>query len=70
MLASSRPNQRDWTWLLSLGLTTLWGFWPFVLMPIQMAAGMTAAVLTGVIFGGYPARRAAELPPVQCLRAE
>lgn len=57
-------------WLLSLGLTRLWGYWPYVATPLPMVLGFVAAVATGAVFGWYPARRAAELPPVMCLRAE
>ncbi|HEY9897796.1 MAG TPA: ABC transporter permease [Pantanalinema sp.] len=57
-------------WLLSMGLTMAFGYWPFVFMPVQAAVGFAAALVTGVVFGWYPARRASDLSPIDCLRYE
>lgn len=57
-------------WLASLLFTQLMGYWPFVAAPLQMALGFSAAVGTGLVFGWYPARQAAELKPIDCLRAD
>jgi putative ABC transport system permease protein len=57
-------------WVASLILTAMWGHWPFVWAPIQMALGFGAAVGTGLLFGWYPAKLASELKPIDCLRAD
>jgi putative ABC transport system permease protein len=35
-----------------------------------VAASVAAALLTGLVFGIYPAVRASRLPPVDAIRAE
>ena len=45
------------------------GFSP-VVTPFSVGLALSAAVVTGLFFGLYPANRAASMPPVQALRHE
>lgn len=57
-------------WVLSAVLQQVFGFWPFVFPVWQSAMGFAAALFTGVVFGWFPAHRAANLSPIDCLRYE
>lgn len=57
-------------WLLALVLNATLGNWPFIFPPLQAALGFAFALLTGLVFGWYPAHRAANLSPIDCLRHE
>lgn len=44
--------------------------WPVLISPSVIAIAMSAAAATGIIFGFFPARRAATLNPIDALRSE
>jgi putative ABC transport system permease protein len=44
--------------------------WPILVSPGAVAMAMAAAALTGIVFGFFPARRAAHLNPIDALRTE
>ena len=63
--------------LIGIGIGVLLGFilaqafkWPFIIDPVSLLISFGVAALVGVIFGFYPAQRAAQLDPIVALRAE
>ena len=44
--------------------------WPILINAEAVAIAMAAAALTGILFGFFPARRAARLSPIDALRSE
>ena len=51
-------------------LTSLIGHWPTVITAFSVFLGLLSAAGTGVVFGYYPAQRAAALDPIEALRYE
>ncbi len=58
------------TFLASVVLTQVLAPWRFVVEPWAIALSLGMAVGTGVLFGLFPALRAASLDPVEALRSE
>ncbi|MGE5297869.1 MAG: ABC transporter permease [Acidobacteriaceae bacterium] len=44
--------------------------WPFIISPISIVLAVGVSVLTGVVFGIYPAFKASRLSPIDALRYE
>jgi putative ABC transport system permease protein len=57
-------------WAGSLALTHFLGFWPYTLDPAAVVVAFGSALGTGLLFGWYPAAKAASLQPIECLRYE
>jgi putative ABC transport system permease protein len=49
---------------------SIWGQWPVALSPDLVLIALFSAGLVGVFFGYYPARRAAQMNPIDALRYE
>lgn len=57
-------------WAISQGLNHWLGYWPYVVDPVAILVAFTSALGTGIVFGWFPARHAASLQPIECLRYE
>jgi putative ABC transport system permease protein len=60
---------------IALGLVGAWGVarvahMPFVVPSVSMPVAFVVSLLVGVVFGVWPARRAARLRPLEALRFE
>jgi putative ABC transport system permease protein len=60
---------------VAIGVATATGValsaqWPILIAPNAILMALGAAALTGVVFGFFPARRAAHLNPIDALRTE
>lgn len=58
------------SWLISLVLVRFQPDWQFVVTIDSIAVAFGVSVMIGLVFGIYPARVAAKLDPIVCLRAE
>ncbi|MEB3285761.1 MAG: ABC transporter permease [Candidatus Sericytochromatia bacterium] len=58
------------SWVVSVVLTHVLGFWPWVVEYSVIGLAFSAALLVGVLFGWYPAERASKFLPIECLRYE
>lgn len=57
-------------WLAAAALTQALGRWDFHVEAWSITLGLGLSAATGILFGFYPAWRAAHLDPVEALRAE
>lgn len=58
------------SFLISFGAQIKGFDWEFIISPWSIIAAVGAAILIGIIFGSYPARKASKISPMEALRYE